>query len=172
MPSPHKNADNEYFVHTEPNVVKTDGWDFFGTSKESAAELKVKELEKELNECKVNYTNLNSRYDQLQVQYKNYADTMKEVADELKCFKVHDYFLQKYVSKEQKQTIQLEKETWHKTLKDYFSNNDESWMSIHKTSLKHMTDELNNYNQTRHDDYYDRRIMTYTDFIKQRQILS
>ena len=169
MPSPHKNADNEYFVHTEPNVVKTDGWDFFGTSKESAAELKVKELEKELNECKVNYTNLNSRYDELQVQYKNYDDTMKEVADELKCLKVHDYFLQMHVSEEQNIQMQREKKTRRDNLQKCVD--DREYRSTNKSNLTQLTDKLNKHMQARHDDDDDKAIFTLTDYIKFTHIL-
>ena len=53
MPLPHKNADNEYLVHTDANVVKTDaGW--FGTSKAEEIEenktykLQIEELENEI----------------------------------------------------------------------------------------------------------------------------
>ena len=132
---------------------------FFGTSKESAAELKVKELEKELNECKVNYTNLNSRYDQLQVQYKNYDDTMKEVADELKCLKVHDYFLQMHLPKEEKIKMHREKNNTLEKLKLRIDD---------ETSL---TNKLNEYMQARHDDDDDKAIFTLSDFIKYTQMV-
>ena len=46
MSSSHKNAGNEYLVHTDANVVKTDAWSFGGTS------ARVKELEEELEQQK------------------------------------------------------------------------------------------------------------------------
>jgi hypothetical protein len=58
MPLPHKNSGNVYLVHTDANVVKTDTWSLFGTSKESEEmiqenkrqeqyKLQIEELEKE-----------------------------------------------------------------------------------------------------------------------------
>ena len=66
MPLPHKNSGNVYLVHTDANVVKTDTWSLFGTSKESEEmiqenkrqeqyKLQIEELE---NEKKDLYTEM------------------------------------------------------------------------------------------------------------------
>ena len=54
--SQHKNANNEYFVHTEPipNVVKTDTWSLFGTS-ENNLEKELKVWERKVEIADVSY---------------------------------------------------------------------------------------------------------------------
>ena len=161
--SPHKNANNEYFVHTEPipNVVKTDTWSLFGTSENN--------LEKELKECKLQYRKLNRNYDKLQVEFKNYTETMEEVANELKCLKVHHYFLQMHVCTEQKSQMHREKTSRREKLQKCID--DAQYRSTNKNSLKSETNELNKYMQERHDDADDQAIMTNTTYIKNSQMV-
>ena len=99
----HKNADNEYFVHTDPNVVKTDTWSWFGTSKESEeseAELQVKKLQKELAQLKTRVIQLN----------------------------IHVYFLERNVGEKAKKEITLSKRNAINNLRD--ENSDDHEMTV------------------------------------------
>ena len=156
MPLPHKNSGNVYLVHTDANVVKTDTWTLFGTSKESEeseAESQVKKLEKELYDCQREYA-------ALQLNYKTYAETMQEVANELKCLKVHDYFLEMYLPEAQKKHMHREKAKTREQLQlcvDYAT-----YRSKNNNSLKSLTDKLMEYMKKRHDDDDDKAIFTLT----------
>jgi hypothetical protein len=177
MSSSHKNAGNEYLVHTDANVVKTDAWSLFGTS------ARVQELEEELerqkqalSQQKLQYTKLDSRYKQLRDHCAKTNETMENFKNELMCLKVHHYFLQKYVSEEQKQKMHKEKETTRETLSNFvelkFQRNllekDQKWMEFNSDFVELITEQLNEYQKTRHDDDDDKAIMTNAGWIKAR----
>jgi hypothetical protein len=94
---------------------------------------------------------------------------MKEVADELKCLKVHDYFLQMHVSEEQNIQMQREKKTRRDNLQKCVD--DREYRSTNKSNLTQLTDKLNKHMQARHDDDDDKAIFTLTDYIKFTHIL-
>jgi hypothetical protein len=171
MPLPHKNSGNEYLVHTDANVVKTDAWNLFQPSKESKseakseAELKVDQLEQELYEFKKKYHQLDLRYKQV----ANELQTMQEVANELQCLKVHDYFLQMHLPPAQKKQMEREKEYTREKLQRCMD--DETYRKENKQHLKSLFHELMDYMQKRHDDYNDKAIFTQTDFIKYKDML-
>jgi hypothetical protein len=87
MPSPHKNAGDEYLVHTD-----APSWQFFGPS---ASSLRVKQLEKELDQQKLDNTKLKDKYNQLSDLFNIRKETLKNVEFQLECLKVHQYFLEK-----------------------------------------------------------------------------
>jgi len=171
MPSSHKNAGNEYLVHTDKKI--SDGWSFFGSSEIKELEAELEEQKQALLHQKLDNMNQKTRLQELQEVLRRRNETLGNVENELKCLKVDHCFLQEYVSEEQKQKMQREKQQWHETLKDFIEGHkDAEWMSIHKKRLKNLTDELNDYMKARHDDYDDKAIMSLTDFIRHRQLLS
>jgi chromosome segregation ATPase len=165
MPSPHQNADNEYFVHTEPNVVKT-GWFGFGTSKKSetsARDCQLQQLQQENAELQKQKQEEQRKLNQLDRH-------MQRVVNELKSLKVHNYFLQINLPEEQRQQIQREKYNIMNELR--LCQYDESYRSKNQSNLKDVTDKLNEYMQKSYHDYYDENIVTLTEFIKEKQLCS
>jgi predicted RNase H-like nuclease (RuvC/YqgF family) len=105
MTSPHKNADNEYFVHTEPNVVKTD-WFFFEKKKaaeKSAEELRVQELEQELQILQQEHDDLKKQNQFLKQSNEIYIAkirTESQLQEDIQKLSIHIYYLYKAMEQE------------------------------------------------------------------------
>jgi hypothetical protein len=178
--SQHKNANNEYFVHAEPipNVVKTDAW-WSRRSKESEeesnpleAESNPLEAESKPLEAESTVEKLKAEVRKLKEENDNLKETsvykkMERVEYELKCLKVHNYFLEMHLPAEQKIQMHLKKNNTRETLEKCLD--DATYRSMNQNSLRLETNELNLLMQKPHDDDDDKAIVTLTQFIKHRQ---
>jgi len=161
----HKNADNEYFVHTAV-------WPFSGTPKLlSDTQQENRRLTRENDELNQKNTNLTDKYNNLVKQYND----IKTNGNELQWLKINHYFLHQHIenmsdSEAHKKQIEEDKQ---KALEEVEKcrQNPQAIDSFDSAYLKTLVEDVQTYIHKPHHDNIDLALFTWTSWIKSTQAI-